>query len=106
MKKNSLFVFVITMIALTGCNSLPLESKGSPSGTHKPETLHASFYGFMWQPYDIVKTKGSEGFYRINVNNNYLFSLLTVFSLGLYAPIEVEWWEQAEKPEAYTGEKW
>ena len=106
MKPPILFLFVIVIVSITGCNSLPLESKGTPTGTHEPEVLHASLYGFMWKQYDIVKPKGTEGFYRININNNYLFSLATVFSLGLYAPVEIEWWEQAKRPQAYTGEKW
>ncbi len=99
--KTPLFVLAFSIILMTvGCMSFNVENhpKGMDKTASSPkggiETIHGSFYGFYWKKRtqeDIIKAKGNIQLYRVTFHNNILYSLVSVFSLGLYVPETIEW---------------
>jgi len=68
------------------------------AGTVCPsETAWQTYYGFDWSTPPVKKAKNGQGLYQVTVYNDYLCSLISVFSLGLAVPQRVEW--QAQRPE-------
>ncbi|MEG1480517.1 MAG: hypothetical protein RSD41_05895 [Kiritimatiellia bacterium] len=81
--------------------SVPVEAFGPDGGEHQVEY----YQGTLWRTYpwnsDWKASKSSVGgLTKVHYRTTYLDALLTVLSLGLYSPVEVEWWAI---PDSTTG---
>lgn len=95
MKKWLFALLLLPCIAIaTACMELTLEGSGSPKPIYHVETIHTSYYGFTWSHFDSKKATDGIGLYRVVYHTNYLYSLIGVLTLGLYEPIQVQWWLQ------------
>lgn len=90
-------VFLVPLLlAAVACSSFELEGGGdydlTPEAISRSETVHASFWGFLWSTPDVQKCEPGFQIYRVEYHDNFLFALASVATLGLYAPQSVEWW--------------
>ena len=78
---------------LASCAAFELEGTGAitPDAMTGSETVHGSLYGFRWRPHTVEKC-GQDSLFRVEVQTNVAFLLVSVASLGLYVPQTVEWW--------------
>lgn len=97
------WLIVVFIIALSGCMTFEIETATLKEGDQKAagstsETVHGSFWGFMWCDHVVEKSDGkSHGLYRIEYHTNIFHTLASVLSLGLYVPQTVEWWYLTEQ---------
>ena len=93
------------------CSSFELEGGGdaqlTPDARSISETVHASFWGFFWSTPEVQKCEPGFQIYRVEYHDNFLFALVSVATLGLYAPQSVEWWcAPTELPDEDDGDVW
>jgi hypothetical protein len=58
---------------------------------YKSQTVNSFFWGLMQENVQPPNCVESDAMQEVRVNWNYGYSLLTVLSLGIWAPMEVEW---------------
>lgn len=103
MKKIARISFLFSLIfILSGCATAKLEGKGIPSEKRECEVIHNSYYGFQWCGPKTISQ--DDPLKRVIIHDNMLYSLTSVFSLGLYVPQKIEWWTIGKVPPDYTGE--
>ena len=78
---------------LMSCATFELEGAGAitPDAITDSATVHGSLYGFRWRPHTVEKC-GQDSLFRVEVQTNVAFILVSIASLGLYVPQTVEWW--------------
>ena len=96
-KSRTATVLLAILLALVpACMSFEIEGSGDfdkgPDAQNVSETIHGSFWGFMWATPEISKCEKGFELYRIEYHHNALYVLASVASLGLYVPQSVEWW--------------
>ena len=101
MKWLSILAAACFVIILSGCMSIPVEGDcpKTPDSKYGRETIHGSFYGFNWDDSDRqvrVATNGL-GLARVEYRSNFCYALLGVVSLGVYVPVDVDYWVEAPK---------
>lgn len=81
---------------LTGCASFPIEGDcpKTPDSRYGRETVHGSFYGFHWDDNSrkIRKADGGLGLAKVEYRTNLLYILASVCTLGLYVPVDIDYW--------------
>ncbi|MBT3287840.1 MAG: hypothetical protein HN380_10890 [Victivallales bacterium] len=84
------------MCLLTGCMSFAIEGdcQKTPDSHFGKETVHGSFYGFNWDDHsrEVKKAGDGLGLFKVEYRTNFLYSLISVVSLGTYAPVNVDYW--------------
>jgi hypothetical protein len=89
------------MLAFTfaGCMNLPIEGDCNKSLKTEQETVHCSMYGFNWDDNTRIvrKTKDGIALAKVEYNMNGLDLFLGAITLGLYVPVELEYWPEAAK---------
>jgi len=80
------------MVALAGCATMILEGDGQKGPGKKLQTVHGSYYGFVWSEPKVKVCDNSHGLYRVSYHTNALYALASLASLGLYVPQTAEWW--------------
>jgi len=84
------------MCLLTGCMNFAIEGDcpKTPDSHFGKETVHGSFYGFNWDDgsREVKKADKGLGLFKVEYRTNFLYSLISVFSLGAYAPVHVDYW--------------
>ena len=98
------FVVALALASMSGCAAFSVE--GDPAcdltaESHRgSETVHGSIWGWTWGSRDVEKCQNDLGIARVEYHTNAGFLLVSVASLGLYVPQNVEWWCEAPCPEA------
>lgn len=75
-----------------------------PSTTYRSETVHTMFWGLVQEDViasncDSINVKGLD---EVRVTNNFGYSLITVLTLGIWCPTQIEW--KCSKPCQREGE--
>lgn len=95
-------LFVAGLVVLAGCAKYPLKMKDSDP-EFKPytsKTMHAFAWGTLYNPMQITAGCNTEtGINDVVVKRTYLHDLASVFTFGIWMPIEVAYRCQASPGE-------
>jgi hypothetical protein len=89
--------FIAALLSLSSCYTYRISTQAQP-GTEisKTTTAHAFFWGLLQSPKDGIKTPNCDslninGMSLVRVKTNLGFALVTVATLGIWCPVQVEW---------------
>lgn len=94
-RKLRLLTLLSCLLVLTGCMQFAIEGDcpKTPDSYFGKETIHGSFYGFDWDSKRQVRKSGNGlGIFKVEYHTNVLYSLVSLLSLGLYVPVDVDYW--------------
>ncbi len=114
MKKNlirskmmsGVMIIVIT-ITLNSCYTHRVSTQAQ-EGTElsKTVTSHSLFWGLVQKPAEIhtpvCDSLGVNGMSQVTVKSNFGYSLITVATLGIWSPVQIQW--RCSKPCKKSGE--
>lgn len=109
MQNSIRVIFICFMIVgFTGCATVTLDSHApkTTKSTTGVDTVHGSFYGFVWSAPEATKCKDKQGFARIRTHTNFAYSLVSILSLGLYVPQNITWWCDGTQKDDQNEEPW
>ena len=98
---------ITAMLFLSSCYSYRVTTEAQ-AGTEasKPVTAHAFFWGLVQKPSEIhtpvCDSLGVNGMSEVTVKSNFGYSLITVATLGIWSPVQIQW--KCSKPCKKTGE--
>lgn len=89
-----LIMITSIFIGFSGCTTMTIEGDvpKTPQSKTGTETVHGSYYDFVWESPMVLKCDNRQGLARARYHTNALYSLVSVVSLGLYVPQTVQWW--------------
>ena len=99
--------FCFMIIGISACATISIEgdvpkTTESITGT---DTVHGSFYNFVWSASSVTKCENGQGLSRVRTHTNAVYSFASILSLGLYVPQTITWWcdgtpkdDEDEKP--------
>jgi hypothetical protein len=96
---------VTCLVLLQGCYHTRINTAAyDPSTTYESKTVHTMFWGLLQEDIvasncDALKVKGLD---EVRVTTNYGYALLTVITLGIWCPTQIEW--KCSKPCPREGE--
>ncbi len=99
------FIPIITLLTVclffTGCYGYRVDVlQTDPITEPESTTAHSLFWGLIQNPqYILADNCHSNALNDIYITTNYSYAFVTVVSLGIWAPIDIEW-RCAEKPKA------
>jgi hypothetical protein len=100
------FAFAFSVLAATGCSTTTVSVPHPDPVTEYRErntTAHTFFWGLVQDPQTVVATNcESNSLDNVRVSTNYGYALVTVLSLGIWSPLEVNW-RCAEAPDSGSG---
>ncbi len=93
------FVLFAVSFFLHGCYGYRVDVLHSDPVTEaEQQTAHAFFWGLLQSPqYIVAENCKSNAINDVYITTNYGYAFATVVSLGIWAPIDVEW-RCAEQP--------
>jgi|GEM_PF-767887 len=108
MKKNMMRMFGAgsLVLALSGCMSFSVDSgtggeqHAAATGSHGSGTVHGSYYGFKWSSWDPAKGGTLS---RVEYHSNAFYDMAALFTIGLYVPQSVEWWQQGRTVSSHNA---
>ena len=107
--KSFVYVFLLA-ICLQSCYSYRIATKaqeGTEKNQGKPITAHSFFWGLVKCPAKITTpdcdSLGINGMSEVNVKTNFGYALITVCTLGIWAPVQLEY--KCGKPCQQVGNK-
>ncbi|MDH5534418.1 MAG: Bor family protein [Betaproteobacteria bacterium] len=90
------FVVAGAALGVSSCMSFVIEGAGDRDKTTAAqkveETIHGSFWGFLWVKPVVAKCEKNHELYRIKYHQNALYVLASAATLGAYVPQAIEWW--------------
>lgn len=93
------WVVVCAVSILTGCASFPIEGDcpKTPDSRYGRETVHGSLYGFHWDDNirEVRKADGGLGLAKVEYRTNFFYILASACTLGLYVPVDIDYWVEA-----------
>lgn len=101
MNPHVVLTTICTLLLLEGCMCIPIEGDcpKTPDSKFGRQTVHGSFYGFNWdddsRPIRVADNR--LGLAKVEYRTNFFFSLISVASLGAYAPVYMDYWIEAPK---------
>ena len=93
MKKQLTVFVVLVTISFPGCYHYRVTvPETDPVTEYESKTMHTFFWGLVNDPekqaaYDCVSNSIDE----VRVSTNYGYALITVVTLGIWVPMDVEW---------------
>ena len=87
-------ILITCFVLLQGCAEYRLKMMDSdPEQTpYESRTVHAYLWGKLYDPQQITAGCNTEtGINDVVVKNNYLYSLASVFTFGIWMPIEIDY---------------
>lgn len=84
-------MLIAAVIALQGCYHSRVITDSQPGTEYKSETVNSFFWGMMQENVQPPNCVESNAMQEVRVNWNFGYSLITVATLGIWAPMEVEW---------------
>ena len=106
-KKMAVVCCISATLFLSSCYTYRVTTEAGP-GTEvsKPVTAHALFWGLVQKPTEIhtpvCDSLGVNGMAEVTVKSNFGYSLITVATLGIWSPVQIQW--KCSKPCKKTGE--
>ena len=94
MRKNNLTVFaVLVIISLSGCYHYRVTVPDTdPATEYESKTMHTFFWGLINDPEkQVADDCVSNSIDEVRVSTNYGYALITVITLGIWTPMDVEW---------------
>ena len=102
-----LSAFAVSVLAAAGCSTTTVSVANPDPVTEYRErnkTAHTFFWGLVQDPQTVVAENcESNSLDNVRVSTNYGFALVTVLSLGIWSPLEVNW-RCAEAPDSGSGD--
>ena len=99
MKWISTLIVASTMSMLSGCMHIAVEGDcpKTPDSKYGQETVHGSFYGFNWDDdtRHVRKADNGLGLAKVEYRTNFFYALVSVVTLGVYSPMDVDFWVEA-----------
>jgi hypothetical protein len=90
-----LFASAVFVLAATGCSTTHVSvAEPDPVTEYRErnETAHTFFWGLVLDPQTVIADNcESNALDEVRVSTNFGFALVTVLSLGIWSPIEVNW---------------
>lgn len=95
----SIIILLLFGFSMTGCYGYRVEVlKPDPITEPESKTAHSLFWGLLQNPqYIVADNCHSNALNDVYITTNYGYAFITVLSLGIWAPLDVEW-RCAEKP--------
>ena len=99
--------FIAATLFLSSCYTYRVATEALPGTENsKPVTAHALFWGLIQKPTEIhtpvCDSLGVNGMAEVTVKSNFGYSLITVATLGIWSPVQIQW--KCSKPCKKTGE--
>jgi hypothetical protein len=92
MTKMKIHLLCIMLLLSSGCMSVLVQGRGSNPDSPVPATYHGSLWSStLWEEDWIASKSRKESLTSVRIRTNYLYALVTVITLGIYAPIDMEW---------------
>ena len=99
MKPTSILLGCVLLSLAMGCMNVPIEGDcpKTPDSKFGTETVHGSYYGFNWDDDTRQVRKAAEGLglAKVEYRSNFVYALVSVLSLGAYAPVDVDYWVES-----------
>jgi hypothetical protein len=96
MKWISTLIVACAVSMLSGCMHFAVEGDcpKTPDSKYGQETVHGSFYGFNWDDNtrNVRKADNELGLAKVEYRTNFFYALVSVVTLGVYAPVDVDFW--------------
>lgn len=93
------------LLLLSSCYSYRVATHAQPGAEMNSRTAHSFFWGLVQKPKEIstpiCDSLNANGVAVVQVKNNLGYSLITVLTLGIWAPMKIEW--QCSKPCQVNG---
>jgi len=90
---------VVGCAMLQGCAQYRLvRPDDDPLGERRRETMHALFWGSMYSPQVLSAECDGMGINDVVVHDNFGYALLSVITLGIWMPIDIEYTCAAPPP--------
>ncbi len=81
---------LIAFTAMQGCYHSRILTDTQPATEYRKETVHSLFWGLVQE--DVVPDNcPSNAFQEVRVGTNFGYALISVVSLGIWVPMELEW---------------
>jgi hypothetical protein len=109
MKRLFALIALCAVISMSACMNFPIEGDcpKTPDSHYGKETIHGSFYGFNWDDNtrEVRKANNGLGLAKVEYRTNFFYALISVFSLGAYVPVDVDYWVEAPKEKSLLPKK-
>lgn len=93
--RSTLCLLLVTgaIVAGSGCYHTRVFTTGQPATAYTQQTVHALFWGLVQQNVEPPTTNNcvSNSMQEVRVTTNFGYAVLTVVTLGIWAPMEIEW---------------
>lgn len=94
----SMVTLALSLVFVQGCAQYRLDMKDSDPAEkpYKSRMMHAFAWGLLYKPQQVTTGCDTEtGINDVIVKSNYLYHLVSVLTVGIWMPIEVEYRCQA-----------
>ncbi len=84
---------LLTIVMLQGCYGYRVQVSAPDPVTEPEQTIaHSLFWGLLQVPQDVVAQDClSNALDEVYITSNYAYAFATVVTLGVWAPLNVEW---------------
>lgn len=92
MRKLAVCLLCLMWLSSSGCMSVLISGRGVNPDSPVSSTYHGSLWSnSLWEDNWVSSKSSRESLTSVRVRTNFLYALVTVASLGIYAPVDVEW---------------
>jgi len=88
--RGAALLVALTVIAGTGCYHTRLAVKGEPATDVQKVTTHALFWGLVQENVTAANCRDG-GIQQVRISTNFGYLVLSVATLGIWVPLDVEW---------------
>ena len=100
-----LLLLAPALLLFTSCYSYRIATHAQPGTEFNSVTAHSFFWGLVQNPKEIATpicdSLNTNGVALVQVKTNLGYSLITVLTLGIWCPMQLEW--KCSKPCQVTG---
>ncbi len=94
-----LAVAIVALVFSSGCYHYRVTAPDpKPASPYQHETIHVLFWGFLQPTITAGNCSISNALDQVTVTNNYGYVFITFITLGIWAPMDVEWQCAKEAP--------
>ena len=96
-KRSALLIVVATVVVTSGCYHYRLAMHGEGVTEPHKKTMHALFWGLI-QENEFADNCLGQGIHEVRVSTNFGYALVSVVTLGIWVPMDIEWTCAGEAP--------
>jgi hypothetical protein len=98
MRKRSVFIVLVAIVVLTeGCYHYRISMRGEAATEPHKKTMHALFWGLVQENQFADNCQG-KGIHEVRVSTNFGYVLVSVVTVGIWVPMDIEWSCAREAP--------